>query len=109
MVNAGMAALHLHDYLLSLAALVVEKVDVAVNTGVCSFLVIMGWLCVHQVNRPPLELVGADFFERLGTREVRGRADDFVGAEIVGEVISQAALDKIDGKIGDVDPDPATS
>jgi len=36
------AALHLHDYLLGLAALVIEKVDVAVDARVRVLLVLFG-------------------------------------------------------------------
>ena len=46
-VHADVAALHLHDHLLGLAALVVEKVDVAVYAGVCALLVVLGGPRAH--------------------------------------------------------------
>lgn len=60
MVHADVATLHLHDHLLGLPALVVEKVDVAVDARVRALLVVLGGPRVHQVHRPPLELMRAD-------------------------------------------------
>jgi hypothetical protein len=51
--------------------------------------------------------VRADFLQRLSALHVRGRADDLVRAEIVGMVVPQAALHKVDGQIGKVNSDPA--
>ncbi len=39
MIHADVTALHLHDHLLGLAALVVEEVDVAIDAGVGALLV----------------------------------------------------------------------
>jgi hypothetical protein len=45
----------------------------AVDARVSALLVVLGGPRIHQVHRPPLELVRADFLERLGAREARGR------------------------------------
>jgi len=50
----------------------------------------------------------ADLLQRLRALHVRGRADDFVGAKVVVEVVPQLALQKIDGESCSVNFKPAT-
>ena len=67
---------------------------------------VLGGARVHQVHRPPLELVRADFLQRLRAPNITGRADDFVGTEVAVKRVAQAALHKIDREIGDVNTVP---
>ena len=79
-VHARVAAFDLHDDLLGLAALVVKEVDVAVDAAVRAFPVVPGGTGVYQVHGPPLELVRADFLERLRASQTLDGADDLIDA-----------------------------
>ncbi len=101
-----MAALDLHDGLLSPTALVVEEVDITVDpfVGTLSFL---GWASAYKTKCPYLELVTVLLRKRLRTWNVLRITDDLVGRQLLAKGVLEAVPYKRDREVSDVDPYPA--
>ena len=111
LLPVDMTAFHLRHDALGLAAVVVEEVDIAIYPGDRTLLSAPGGAGVYETQRPPLELVTPGVFavggEGLGTGDVLGLAQRFVGFEFVLEGVLQAVADEGDGDVGDVYANPA--
>ena len=107
MTPVDVAAFHLHDDALGLAAVVVKEVDVAVDAAVSALAFVAGRAGVHQAQRPPLELITVLPGQCLGAARVLRLADDIIGAQIAAKGVVQPVADEGDGEVSYVNAHPA--
>ena len=83
------------------------KVEASIDAAVRALL-LLGGTGSDLAERPPLELVFVFFGEFRRPGVVGGLADDFIRiANLRAKGIGEALLDESDGKVGNVDADPA--
>ncbi len=99
-------ALHRKDNLFGFARVVIMEVKPAINAVIRPFFLV-NWSGTHQTQRPPLELLFILF--RQVRAHLRYRFTNHFVFEFIAKGIFHAPFDQTNGKVSDIDPDPAPS
>ena len=100
-------ALDLDDDGLCLTGLVVEEVDVPVDTSVRALPLVVGRAGIDKPHGPPFELVTVFLSQCPGPGYILWITDDFVWGELRPKGVVETVAHEGDGEVGDIDPDPA--
>ena len=99
------AALDLDNDLLGLLLGLINKEHHAINALIGPLLLVPGWSCLDEAERPPLELKAVLFSQSLSTAQVPGHSNLPI-VYVVSEHVIQTLADEGNGQMGDVYADP---